>query len=536
MTENGDRVLVLALTSKDASQTRSLLASAGIEVEVCATFDAFLRELALGAAAAILAEERVTLEGAARLAAALREQPDWSDLPVLLLTRQGADSPIARAAVRRLGNVTLLERPLRIAALLSAVSSAIRARQRQYQIRGHLEERERTAEALRIADQRKDEFLATLGHELRNPLAPLMTGLHLLRMNGSQDPGTARVTAMMERQVTQLVRLVDDLLEVSRITRGMIDVHRELLDLATVLRAALDTTRPLFDAAGHRLSVDLPAEPMTISGDAVRLTQVFANLLTNATKYTNPGGRVSLTARRLDDRAVISVSDNGIGIPVTHLNSVFDMFTQVDRSSQRSQGGLGIGLTLVRSLVSMHGGTVEARSAGSGAGSEFVVTLPILREEVGSVDRAPALARFPPRRVLVVDDNHDAANSLGTLLRKLGTTVAIVHSGKEALEMFATFGPDAVVLDLGMPEMDGYEVARRIRESDGHSDTLLIALTGWGQDHDYRRSREAGFDHHLVKPPDIDRLRELLTARRVSDAAMATGSSAEASTNDSRRQ
>jgi signal transduction histidine kinase/ActR/RegA family two-component response regulator len=414
--------------------------------------------------------------------------------------------------VRTLGNVTLLERPLRATALLSAMRSALRARQRQYQIRSHLDERERAADTLRVADQRKDEFLATLGHELRNPLSPLLTGVHLLRMTSSRDPGIARITAVMERQLAHLVRLVDDLLEVSRITRGVIDVQREPLDLATLVRAALDTTRPILEASGHQLSVDLPALPITIQGDSVRLTQVFANLLTNAAKYTNAGGRISVTARRAGERAVVAVRDNGIGIPADHLDSVFDMFMQVERSNRRSQGGLGIGLTLVRSLVAMHGGTVLARSAGPGHGSEFVVTLPVTAEKVRRIDPPRLVAMFPPRRILVVDDNQDAADTLGSLLTALGATTAVVHSGAAALDAFATFSPDAVLLDLGMPGMDGYDVARRIRAMEGHPDTLLIALTGWGQDYDYRQSRAAGFDHHLVKPPDIERLRDLLSA------------------------
>jgi signal transduction histidine kinase/ActR/RegA family two-component response regulator len=525
----GDRVLLLALTTKDAAVARDLLGAAGIDVESCATFAALLHELESGAAVLAIAEEKMSVEDSARLAAVLREQPPWSDLPVLLFTRPGADSPVSRDAVLTLGNVTLLERPLRVTALLSAVRSAVRARQRQYQIRSHLDERERAAEALRVADQRKDEFLATLGHELRNPLAPLLTGLHLLRMTSNRDPGIARITAVMERQLTHLVRLVDDLLEVSRITRGVIDVQREPLDLATLVRSALETTRPMFEAAGHRLTVDLPELPISIQGDSVRLTQVFANLLTNAAKYTNAGGSISVTVRRAGERAVIAVRDNGIGIPTDHLDSVFDMFMQVDRSNRRSQGGLGIGLTLVRSLVTMHGGTVQARSAGPGRGSEFVVTLPVTAQQAARAEQPRSIAMFPPRRILVVDDNQDAADTLGSLLTALGATVAVVHGGAAALEAFSTFNPDTVLLDLGMPGMDGYDVARRIRAMEGHPDTLLIALTGWGQDHDYRQSRAAGFDHHLVKPPDIEHLRELLSEGWTTPPGVAGGGIDEAS-------
>ncbi len=305
-------------------------------------------------------------------------QPPWSDLPVLILTRPGADSAETEEAVRTLGNVTLLERPVRLATLVSAVRTAIRARDRQYQIREHLAERARAEESLRLADQRKDEFLATLGHELRNPLSPLLAALHLLRAAGPQDPVVTRVSAVMERQIDHLVRLVDDLLEVSRITRGLIEMQREVLDLGWIVHSAIDTSRPALDAAGHQLSVDLPAETLNVYGDAVRLTQVFANLLTNAAKYTNDGGQIRIRARRVGDRAVVSVSDNGIGIAPEQLTSVFDMFTQLDRSNRRAQGGLGIGLTLVKSLVAMHGGRVEARSPGLGRGSEFVLELPVV--------------------------------------------------------------------------------------------------------------------------------------------------------------
>ena len=268
------------------------------------------------------------------------------------------------------------------------------------------------------------------------------------------------------------------------------------------------------DAARHELTVDVPSEPIVVTGDAVRLTQVFANLLTNAAKYTNAGGHIWLAVRKEGERAIVSVRDDGIGIPPAQLASVFDMFTQVDRSSRRSQGGLGIGLTLVRSLVTIHGGRVEARSPGPGAGSEFIVDLPILIGRRIRAHKAKSLGKFPPRRILVVDDNRDAAETLGALLSGLGATVSVADSGPAALEILKTFQPEAVLLDIGMPEMDGYEVSRRIRATPDHGRVLLIALTGWGQEDDLRRSRAAGFDHHLVKPPDVDKLRDLLTAVR----------------------
>jgi signal transduction histidine kinase/CheY-like chemotaxis protein len=508
------RVLLLAPTSRDAALARALLSSAAIPVEVCASFRGLVQELGAGAAAILIPEEAVSPSNTAVLCRVLAEQPPWSDLPVLVLARSGADSLELNEAARTLGNVTLLERPLRVTTLLSAVRTALRARDRQYQIRGHLSDRARAEEALRAADQRKDEFLATLGHELRNPLAPLLTGLKLLRMADLIDPDALRALTIMERQVGHLIRLVDDLLEVSRITRGVIDVQREPLDLALVVRAAIDTSRPALEAARHELTVDIPAEPITVVGDSVRLTQVFANLLTNAAKYTNDEGHIWLTVARQGARATVSVRDDGIGLAPAQIGSVFDMFTQVDRSGRRAQGGLGIGLTLVRSLVALHGGRVEARSAGLGAGSEFEVELPVVAGRQALAFDPADPRPLPPRRILVVDDNRDAADTLGALLTALGATVSVVHSGREALASLDSFDPDTVLLDIGMPGLDGYEVSRRIRATPGHRHVTLIALTGWGQEHDQRGSRDAGFDHHLVKPPDVDRLREILTSGR----------------------
>ena len=506
------RVLFLAATAKDAATTQSMLSPLGIRLDVCRTFEALLGEAEVGAAAILLPEEAASSTHNAALRAVLAAQPPWSDLPVLILTRPGADSAESGEAVRTLGNVTLLERPVRLATLVTALRTAIRARERQYEIRQYLADRARAEESLALADRRKDEFLATLGHELRNPLAALLTALQLLKTASIQEPGLVRAIAVMERQLSHLNRLVNDLLEVSRITRGLIEVEREPVDLASVVHSAIDTSRPVLDAAGHQLSVELPTEPVAVYGDAVRLTQVLANLLTNAAKYTNAGGHVWIHVRKEADRAIVSVRDDGIGIAADQLASVFDMFTQVDRSSRQAQGGLGIGLTLVRSLVAMHGGRVEARSEGLGSGSEFIVELPVVAVagRVLPSEQSKTAKALPRRRILVVDDNRDAAESLGELLTALGATVCVVHSGREALDALDSFGPDSVLLDIGMPAMDGYEVARKIRSTDEHGDVLLIAVTGWGQEHDERRSLAAGFDHHLVKPPDIDKLRELL--------------------------
>jgi signal transduction histidine kinase/ActR/RegA family two-component response regulator len=504
------RVLILAPTRRDAEITQSLLSVTDVPTVICPNMESLVTAAEEGAAAILVAEEAILPVGRDRLAAVITRQPPWSDIPVLLFTQPGADSSEAAEAVQKLGNVTLLERPIRVATLMSAVRTALRARERQYQIRGHLADRLRVEASLRVADQRKDEFLATLGHELRNPLAPLLTALQVLKLESFPDDRPRHACETMERQLYHLIRLVDDLLELSRLTRGLIDVQKEPLDLRAVLWTAVETSRPLIEDQRHTLALDIPGEPIPIAGDAVRLTQVIANLLNNAAKYTSRGGRLWLSARSDAQWASVSVRDTGIGIPPSHLSVVFDMFTQVEPSRHGAQGGLGIGLTLVRSLVAMHGGSVEARSEGPGRGSEFVVRLPRL----AALAPRPAETRvprpFPSIRLLIVDDNRDAAQTLGTLLTSLGATTSVAFGGQEALDAMAPFQPDAVLLDIGMPGLDGYEVARRIRSNPAWAGLRLIALTGWGQEADRERTREAGFDHHVVKPIDIEHLRRLL--------------------------
>jgi signal transduction histidine kinase/ActR/RegA family two-component response regulator len=500
-----ERVLVLAPTGKDAALTRSILDRTGVVCAACTDLDEVCEQLGAGAGALLLTEEAVRSGGSRRLEQWLAAQPPWSDLPVLVLARAGADSAAVAQAMDLLGNVMVLERPMRVAALVSAVRTALRARQRQYEARAQLAE-------LREAHRRKDEFLAILAHELRNPLAPIRNSLHILRLAGQDDPTVRRIGEMMERQVVQMVRLVDDLLEVSRITRGKIELRPERVDVATVVRSAGETSRPLIAAAGHHLSLELPPEPLLLEGDPVRLAQIFANLLNNAAEYSPAGGRIALTVQSEGAMVAVAVRDTGMGIPVDMLPRVFDLFTQVDLHAGQAQGGLGIGLTLVKTLVEMHGGKVEAHSDGPGRGSEFVVRLPLAA--AGAPAEAPAAARaaavLAPRRVLVVDDNRDSAESLGMLLQLLGADVRIVHDGRAALEAVGTYRPAIVLLDIGMPGMDGHEVARRIRQQPELEEVTLVALTGWGQEQDRRASRSAGFDYHLVKPADLPAIEALL--------------------------
>jgi PAS domain S-box-containing protein len=377
-------------------------------------------------------------------------------------------------------------------------------------------ERKRAEEALREADRRKDEFLAMLAHELRNPLAPIRNALHLLKQTGLEDAVRQEVRGMMERQVQHLSRLVDDLLDISRITRGKIQLRKERLDVAAVVQRAVETCRPAVEERRHNLIVSLPPEPPGLEVDPARLEQVLSNLLDNAAKYTPEGGRIEVTAAREGGEVVLRVRDTGVGIRPDMLARIFDLFVQSERVLEDARGGLGIGLALVRSLVAMHGGSVAAHSDGPGRGSEFVVRLPALaegREQAPAPPAAPAapVAAGPTRRVLVVDDSADAAESLALILRLGGHEVRVAHDGPAALAAVLDARPEVVFLDLGMPGMDGCEVARHLRLQPGLEGVTLVALTGWGQAEDRRRTREAGFDHHLVKPVDPAALNALLT-------------------------
>ncbi len=379
-------------------------------------------------------------------------------------------------------------------------------------VHADITERKRDEEKLRQlaadlseADRRKDEFLATLAHELRNPLAPIRNGLQLIKLAGGQAATVERARAMMERQLTQMVRLVDDLMDVSRISLGKLELRKERLALATVLNSAVETSRPLIEQMGHELSVTLPKQPIIVDADLTRLAQVFLNLLNNAAKYSDRGGHIRLNVEARGSDVVVTVTDAGIGIDAAQLPSIFTMFTQVGGSLERSQGGLGIGLTLVKRLVDMHGGSVEAKSAGLGRGSEFVVRLPVVID--ASAPQAPGLDDTPaaPKsslRILIVDDNRDGADSLSEMLKLMGNDTRTAYDGQQGVDMAGKYRPDVILLDIGLPRLNGYEACRLIRENPRNKGVVLIALTGWGQDADRRLAHEAGFDHHMVKPVD----------------------------------
>jgi signal transduction histidine kinase/ActR/RegA family two-component response regulator len=538
-----ERVLVLMPTRRDSERTALLLQEASVSSFTCADLPELCRELRLNAGALLITEDILLSDSSGRLTEALRDQPAWSALPVLVVTREGGSRAIQRLASDVFNNLIVVERPVRTGSLASVVLSALRGRRHQYQIRDVIRVREqqaaellaqedrlrlalseqaRQAEELRAADRRKDEFLATLAHELRNPLAPVRTGMELL-LRAPDGAASQRTLAVMERQITHMVRLIDDLLDVSRITRGKLVLKRERVNLATIIATAIEASRPLIERNQHTLRVDVKDPSIGFYADVTRLGQVISNLLNNSSNYTPPGGLIELSVAREGEYAVISVRDNGSGIPREHLERVFEMFSQVNRTLDRSQGGLGIGLALVRSLVEMHGGTVSAESAGPGLGSTFSVRLPLidgtLTAPVANADPTPdAQPEKLETRVLVVDDNEDAAELLALMLERSGYVTTAVHDGAAALTAVEAWRPHVVVLDIGLPGMSGYDVARLLRQREQTDKLTLIALTGWGSHGDKQKALEAGFDVHLTKPVAAGALQDAI-ARRDAHAA-----------------
>ncbi|MCY0853289.1 ATP-binding protein [Cupriavidus sp. D39] len=406
--------------------------------------------------------------------------------------------------------------------LLESLASFAAAAYQVWMANEHLQaeiaERQRAVQALLEADRRRSEFLVLLGHELRHPLAPIRNGVDILREVGGDAQKVKPVIEMMQRQIGQIVRLVDDLLDVHRISRGKLELCKERVELTSVVHHAVEACRPSIEEANQKLVVRLPAKPLYLDADSVRLVEVISNLLSNACKFTGQGGRIWLTVKQEGGQAVLRVRDTGIGIASGMLLPIFDRFTQVDSFPERPQGGLGLGLTLVKGLVEQHGGTVEAHSAGIGQGSEFTVRLPVAGAPP-TKSAMPAVGdrrEITPRRILVVDDDRDSAESLSTLLKLAGHQVSTVFDGDEAVERAATLRPEVVLLDIGLPVVSGYETARRIRAQPWGKGMLLVAVTGWGNDADREKARQAGFDAHLVKPVDPALLIELLAATPAS--------------------
>jgi signal transduction histidine kinase/CheY-like chemotaxis protein len=403
----------------------------------------------------------------------------------------------------------------REAALENLLGKIVEERDRARQaLEAALKERDRAELALQEAERRKEEFLATLAHELRNPLAPIRSAAQIMRLAEGDQATTSAARAMIERQLKQLVRLIDDLVDVSRLMRGKLELRKERVELATVLQIAVETNRPLLESRQQHVTLELPSEPLFVEADTPRLAQVFANLLNNGAKYSDAWSDIAIRAAREGDAAVVSICDHGVGIQEDMLERIFEMFTQVERPHPSPHDGLGVGLTLAKRLVELHGGTVSAHSKGPGTGSCFIVrldALPPLDEEARPLPAKGERSEGPPRaRILVADDNYDAAQSLALVLGMDGHEVRTASDGLEALRIAEEFRPQLVLLDIGMPKLDGYETARRLRERPWSQATLLFALTGWGQEEDRERARRAGFDRHLVKPVDPDALSQLL--------------------------
>jgi two-component system, sensor histidine kinase len=514
------RVLLVAPTRRDAVVTCSLLLKADV---VCESYDDLLKladQMKHGVGALMLTDRALFERDIEAILQLLDQQAPWSDVPVVLLT-QGLSSSRAMEVLPRLSNLTLLDRPTSTRSMISAVQAALRARRRQYQLRDQMQAQAQAQQALREADRRKDEFLATLAHELRNPLAPLSTGLQLMHSN-LDEQRAQRVRHMMERQVNQLVRLINDLLDVSRISSGKVVLQLDRIDMRTVIESALESCQPALDAAEHTLRLHLPDTAVWVIGDEARLEQVICNLINNACKYTAKRGNITVTLTQNAERAIAKVIDDGLGIPPDMLPLVFEMFTQIDRNLDRAQGGLGIGLSLVRSLMVLHGGEVRAESAGEHQGSTFTIALPIAVEETSALPTnvsAQTTAASPTLRVLVVDDNRDAADSLSLLLATRGHHTMTVYGGDAALDAAAEFQPDTIFCDLGMPVISGFEVAARLRSDSRYPPAVLVAVTGWGSDQDKRRAREGGFDLHITKPISIGDLEAVLLHASATSAS-----------------
>ncbi|HZP12183.1 MAG TPA: ATP-binding protein [Nevskiaceae bacterium] len=503
------RLLVLAPTGRDAANTLSVLARGRMSAQICHNVEALCDEIEAGAGAVLITEEALVSDAPNRLHAIVTRQPPWSDLPFIVLTRGGPDSPVALRAMETLGNVILLERPVRMSTCIAAGRTALRARARQYQSRALLAD-------LQESDRRKDEFLAMLAHELRNPLAPIRSAADILGVTTPDEERLERIAEILNRQVGNLTRLVDDLLDISRVTRGKIQLAKQRVTLATLINRAVEQSQPLIDESQHRLAVSVPEQPVYLDCDPTRIVQVLSNLLNNAAKYTPARGHIWLAAEVAGEDVAIRVRDDGIGIAPDMLSRIFDLFMQVDTSLDRARGGLGVGLTLVRSIVELHDGSVEADSEGTGRGSEFTIRLPRATAIPSDQPKQAAEVVRPrtPTRVLIVDDNADAMLSLAMLLRESGHEVRTAGNGQTALAVVESFQPEAIILDIGLPGMNGWEVARRIRAAQRSHRPLVLALTGYGHERDRLRAREAGFDEYLIKPADIGTLESLIAGHQ----------------------
>jgi signal transduction histidine kinase/CheY-like chemotaxis protein len=502
-------ILILAPTGRDAPLAAKVLSAQGFAPILCPDLDTLTAEFDVGAGAVLLAEEALVSPRLRRLAEAIERQPPWSDIPVVVLSRADPGDGMSRstsAATAALGNVAILDRPVRLITLVSAVRVALRARRRQYHVRALLERLERS-----VHD--RDHFLAMLGHELRNPLAAIALSLQVIARGRGQDPDAQRRLEAIERQSRHLTRLVDDLLDVSRVTSGRMRLTLEPVDVAALVeRCAVEATT-LARSRGLELALAVAPLPVVVQGDAVRLEQIVQNLLTNAKKYTPSGGRVRVAVTSSEGRAVITVEDTGIGIAKEMLGRIFEPFTQEQGSLDRAQGGLGLGLSVVQGLVELHGGAVAVESEGRGRGSRFTVTLPLATRHSASAAALPegerAAAPGASLFVVVIEDNDDIRESLELLLEMSGYRVASASDGPSGVALVLAQKPDVALVDIGLPGLDGYEVGRAARAALG-ARLLLVAITGYGQPEDAQRAKDAGFDAHLTKPVEIAAVEAML--------------------------
>jgi len=508
-----ERLLVLAPTGRDAPTAASILCEVGIGAETCSHIDDLCAKLEEGAGAVLVAEEALFSGATRQLLEVLGRQPPWSDLPLIVFTSGGETTVASLKVLTMLGNtnVTLVERPVRRITLVKAVEMALRARRRQYQVREHLVAREQARIDAEAANAAKDTFLAMLGHELRNPLSAVRTAIETASRDDSRRAHALEIAC---RQADQLHRLIDDLLDVARITHGHISLRTERVDLTEIIERAVESARTLTESGWRRFNVTMDTELIRVEADPARLEQVFVNLLSNAAKYTEPDGRIDLVVAHHGDQVTVRIRDTGIGIAPEVLPRIWDLFTQAERALDRAPGGLGIGLTVARRIVELHGGHIEAFSEGPGKGAEFVVTLPALPMTSDAEDRGDVPAEPLPERtvrVLLLEDNPDVAEGLAMLLELCGHCVRVVHDGVAALDAARADLPDVMLVDIGLPGMDGYEVARRVRHDPALRHLVLVALTGYGRDEDKQKTKAAGFDHHLVKPVDPDVLLGLVS-------------------------
>ena len=506
-----ERILIFTPTGRDAELTRSFLEQAGLMGTVCPSATELCASIGEGAGACILAEEALSPNFLQQLLDTLGRQPDWSDLPLIVFVRDDDTIEPILETIGTRANITILERPVRVRTLISAARAALRARARQYHTRELLTQ-------LAEADRRKDEFLAALGHELRTPLAAIRTASAVLDSIGEPSPRATRQLAIIQRQAQNLAHMIEDLLDIARITAGKIVLRRSRVDLNEIAEQVRLTHEAAAAARRHTLKVSRAPYPVIVEGDPVRLEQIFGNLVQNAIKYSPEGGQISIWVGREFGRVAVRVSDTGLGIPQELLPRIFEPFVQVSSSLQYSQGGLGLGLPLVRRLVELHGGEIQAASEGPGRGSVFTVTLPGAPAQDAA---APAMGSSKPAtppgrlRVLIVDDNDDLREAMRELIMMWGHDVDEAATGDAALQKALAQPPDVALIDLGLPGLDGLEVARRLRTSPVADKLRLVALTGYGQSEDRRKTRQAGFDLHLVKPVEQDELAEILNGQSV---------------------